>query len=475
MTDVAEAAVPYRPQIGPPRGQPAIQPRIHAGDRYLYLLYFLLAGYACFGRSFASVGFGAVYVGEVTLAVGLFVAIRTGCIGASFNSFPNVVLATLIGWVAIRTVPYVGVYGVAALRDSVIVMYGLFAFVVVALLLEQPQRLSAIMRVYSRFIGFFVVAGVFIAIASAFGDTGLPKLPGTDIPIVSVRLGELASHLAAAAVFALLGMRRTKWWWVLALLAGIASLAPSRGGMIACLISIGLGATLGRRISRLVPILLVGGAIFFLAYASGIQVKTDRGRSLGAPEIVQGLESVLGSSDTGNFDGTKTWRLHWWAAIRDYTFNGPYFWTGKGFGVNLAIDDGFLVGQEFGGPLLRSPHSGNMTILARSGVPGISLWALLLGSWFATMLATMFKARRRGDWQFANLFIWVICYLVAMWIDASFDVALEGPMLGIWFWCVFGLGTGAAMIYRAAVNTLPPRSTAPIELWSEAPAPAKAL
>jgi hypothetical protein len=31
------------------------------------------------------------------------------------------------------------------------------------------------------------------------------------------------------------------------------------------------------------------------------------------------------------------------------------------------------------------------------------------------------------------------------------------------------------MIYRAAVNTLPPRSTAPIELWSEAPAPAKAL
>ena len=371
--------------------------------------------------------------------------------------------------------PYVGVYGVAALRDSVIVMYGLFAFVVVALLLEQPQRLSAIMRVYSRFIGFFVVAGVFIAIASAFGDTGLPKLPGTDIPIVSVRLGELASHLAAAAVFALLGMRRTKWWWVLALLAGVASLAPSRGGMIACLISIELGATLGRRISRLVPIILVGGAIFFLAYASGIQVKTDRGRSLGAPEIVQGLESVLGSSDTGNFDGTKTWRLHWWAAIRDYTFNGPYFWTGKGFGVNLAIDDGFLVGQEFGGPLLRSPHSGNMTILARSGVPGISLWALLLGSWFATMLATMFKARRRGDWQFANLFIWVICYLVAMWIDASFDVALEGPMLGIWFWCVFGLGTGAAMIYRAAVNTLPPRSTAPIELWSEAPAPAKAL
>jgi hypothetical protein len=39
---------------------------------------------------------------------------------------------------------------------------------------------------------------------------------------------------------------------------------------------------------------------------------------------------------------------------------------------------------------------------------------------------------------------------MAIVIDASFDVALEGPMLGIWFWCLFGLGIASTMIYRAA-------------------------
>ena len=30
----------------------------------------------------------------------------------------------------------------------------------------------------------------------------------------------------------------------------------------------------------------------------------------------------------------------------------------------------------------------------------------------------------------------------------TFDVALEGPMQGIWFWCLIGFGIGATMIYR---------------------------
>ena len=39
----------------------------------------------------------------------------------------------------------------------------------------------------------------------------------------------------------------------------------------------------------------------------------------------------------------KNGRLDWWKEIVTYTINGKYFWTGKGFGVNLADDDGFQV------------------------------------------------------------------------------------------------------------------------------------
>jgi hypothetical protein len=47
---------------------------------------------------------------------------------------------------------------------------------------------------------------------------------------------------------------------------------------------------------------------------------------------------------------------------------------------------------------------------------------------------------------------------MAIIIDGTFDVALEGPMLGIWFWCLIGLGIGSVMVYRAQVlGVLPVR------------------
>jgi len=33
-------------------------------------------------------------------------------------------------------------------------------------------------------------------------------------------------------------------------------------------------------------------------------------------------------------------------------------------------------------------------------------------------------------------------------VNASFDVLLEGPMGGIWFWTVYGVGLAAMWIYQ---------------------------
>jgi len=164
--------------------------------------------------------------------------------------------------------------------------------------------------------------------------------------------------------------------------------------------------------------------------------------------MVNNLESIVGNSDAANLDGTKAWRLRWWNAIIDYTFRGPYFWTGKGFGMGLAEADGFVVGLETGGPMVRSPHNVHLTLLARIGVPGFVLWLATLLAWFGMLFHALLRARLRGDAAWAKIFVWVICYGLAMIIDASFDVALEGPMLGIWFWSLFGFGIGASMIYR---------------------------
>jgi hypothetical protein len=39
---------------------------------------------------------------------------------------------------------------------------------------------------------------------------------------------------------------------------------------------------------------------------------------------------------------------------------------------------------------------------------------------------------------------WIFAYWLAALVNASFDVYLEGPQGGIWFWSVIGLGIAAA-------------------------------
>ena len=141
--------------------------------------------------------------------------------------------------------------------------------------------------------------------------------------------------------------------------------------------------------------------------------------------------------------------MQWWTDIVNYTVHGRYFWGGKGYGINLADDDGYQVGDG----TLRSPHNVHMTILARSGVVGIALWAavqLTLG--FAIGWAHL-RARRRGDGQWASLFLFLGCYWAAFLINASFDVFLEGPMGGIWFWTVFGTGIACLWMYKNRKST----------------------
>ena len=64
------------------------------------------------------------------------------------------------------------------------------------------------------------------------------------------------------------------------------------------------------------------------------------------------------------------------------------------------------------------------------------------------LLTNILVTRRRGDVEWSNLFNFIACYGVAILINSSFDVALEGPMLGLWFWCLFGMGISSVMIYR---------------------------
>jgi O-antigen ligase len=174
------------------------------------------------------------------------------------------------------------------------------------------------------------------------------------------------------------------------------------------------------------------------------------GRDISAQQLVENFISIFGTT-TGE-DPTKRWRLEWWKMIFDYTINGPYFWTGKGFGINLSDADGFVTGAA-GADLTapsRHPHNCFANILARTGVPGLALWLLTLGSWSAMLFVNMVRARLAGEQFWADVFVLIFCYALAFIIDGTFDATLESPVSGIWFWSLFGVGIGATMIYRAS-------------------------
>lgn len=423
------------------------------GDRYLALLSLALLGYALMGKGFAYIGVPPLYVGEVTFLLGIAVFARSGAVIASLATLPSLVLAASMTWVLARTIPFVGEYGFNALRDSVIILYGGFAFIVIGLVLEDARRIDTALRYYGTLLVSFPAIPVGFWLTKYWiGD--LPTLFGPGIPIVEIQASAVGTHLAGAAVYVLIGYRRMSPWWIAVWFGTLAMMgATNRGATLAAILPVVFALImLGRLrllLHTLVGVVLIFGSIFAVesALTQYDEAKDSHDRPISAQQIVENAKSIVGQSGSQT-EGTKQWRLNWWDVIITDTLYGPHFWNGRGFGLNLADADGFAGTGESLAPL-RSPHNAHMTLLARAGVPGVVLWALLLLTWGGMLLNAMLVANRRGDRQWANLFLWVMCYAASIVINATFDVTLEGPMQGIWFWCLFGLGIGSVMVYRA--------------------------
>jgi hypothetical protein len=425
------------------------------GDRYLALLAIVLLGYALMGKGFAYLGFPPLYVGEIALLTGIVVFFRTGAFVGALATLPTLLLVALMAWVLGLTLPFVGSYGFDSLRDSVVVVYGCFAFIVIGLLLEDARRINTALRYYGIMLASFPAIPVGFWLTKYWVDH-IPRLYGP-VPIVEVGASAVGTHLAGAMVFVLIGYRKVSFLWILVWLTTLALVsATNRGATLAVIVPVAIAMLVLRRYRLMLTTATVAVGMFaaLLALESLFgtyeEAKDSMERPVSAHQIVENAKSIIGQSGQQT-EGTKQWRLNWWNIIMNDTIHGPNFWTGRGFGINLADADGFAGTGDPRDPRppTRSPHNVHMTLLARAGVPGVMLWALVLVSWFAMLTRAMLTARARGHEQWADLFLFVACYIIAILINATFDVALEGPMQGIWFWCLFGFGIGSVMVYRA--------------------------
>lgn len=412
-------------------------------DVFLAALAGILTGYAFFNRAFAYVGVPPLFIGEVVLVVGLLALVY------SFGRFRltpvTALLILFIGWGAVQTIPYVPRYGVDALRDAVAWIYALFAIILATTV--TAEHLAVMVRVVRRIIPYLLFwLPTSLLGAIALGHSA-PTLPGTTVPLLFAKGGDAGVLLAGIAAFILVGLyaradrsprlaEPMPWLpWLGG--AGVVSIV-NRGGLVA-MSMVALVLVFIRQSSRWLAMFFIIALLLTVGMLLDPKVDLGGRREFSFSQLTDNVTSIFVPSGN-SLEGTRNFRLKWWGDIVDYTVNGRYFWTGKGYGIALAAADGFDTTEAED---LRSPHNGHIEILARSGVPGLALWILLHVTFAVTMLRGAHRARADGRRGWVQIIGWLFVLWMAGIANASFDPYLQGPQGGIWFWSVIGLGLAA--------------------------------
>jgi hypothetical protein len=422
--------------------------------RYFWFgLITILFGYQFFGKGFAYIGVFPVYIGEAVIALGILTLIM-------LPFLPNLRIKNLLRlWViyplllflsfsVLQTIPYLSVYKIDSIRDAMIYGYAVYA-ILIGLIIPR-NTVENFIQLYRKLIPVFLLLSPFISVVSL--SRAFPfYFPASPVPLIYNKASDLAVHLVGIAAFMLLRLDHkyrpistVKNWiyWFLWIVAVIPLVTTSRSSIVVVLMGISVVLFLHPFSTKLYRPIVLGIFVVCMVliingfYSFKISLPGNY-RDVSVEQLVDNVLSMTSESNSNlvRLNNTIQFRLLWWGDIIDYTFNGPYFWAGKGYGINLANADGYQVTAD---ESLRSPHNGFMTILGRSGVPGFLLWLAFLISYFLWLAYISFKERLNEPMK-ARLAIWFIAYGVAMLGAASFDVYLEGPMGGIWFWSMIGM------------------------------------
>ncbi len=320
------------------------------------------------------------------------------------------------------------------LRDSFIFNYIFFSFILLLFLSQIQYFIKSIALIYKYypliiFILYILSLNNFLGSISLFGN----------IHLLFFKFGDISVHLFVSFIFQIVGLNKYKKPFdavnliLIFLMFSIAS-SYSRGGMLSFIIaffvfykysnSLNIKHQI-RRYFKFLPLVLLF-SVLFLSLFKGNQ--NFQGREVGISQVANNFTSIFITTDEeGALNDNKIWRLLWWGKIIDYTFNGPYFMTGKGLGLSLAEEDEILTTDLEGE--LRSPHNFNLTILARYGVFVFLLWIYWL----------IRQIKRLKQPILSNFNLILICVQVAFLFNASFDVFLEGPMGAFPFWVFVGV------------------------------------
>ncbi len=402
-----------------------------------------------------------IFVGEVALAVIAVYLIRFYPINDDRLRSPvRLILVVFLLYSAARTLPYLGQYGLDALRDASQWYYGILAFFVADYV--RRRGIGPIVGWFGRILPWFVLwAPISLVLSQALTS---PLVPDSDVPVTAHRGSNTSVLLTAVLGFMWMldeadsGISRRQRA-VLTAVSGLFLVVAgiqNRGGLLAAIAGLGLVYWYARSEQRhfvgIICTLVFIVALIFSVTDMRVSFFSNA-RDISAEQLVENLVSVVNPdavATSGDLVGNSSWRLDLWSEIfRDVNLNSPVL--GKGYGISLGEEYGFEGAAETD---LRSAHNSHMTIFARSGYLGVGLWLLLWVIWFIAMMRSRLALAARGRDVEASVAVVAMACALAVLINAVFDPSIEGPPVSAWIWSIFGLGLGLMLLSR-------PDSTAP--------------
>lgn len=408
---------------------------MRAKDYFFNWLILVYGAYLYFNK-----GLAYSFLTEATLLVGVLLMIRERNQLSFVWNKATQCMAVLLGlnllWVLVGLLRYPAL---DVLKDSFIFNYALLLLIPFLYLDRLELFKQRIFQLYAwlPLVAFlnFILTALFpvLEVWSVFGG----------IPFFEYKRGDLGVQLLITTLLLLTGRLQLppRFQLVNAILIAYLFFIVStfnRGGAVAYLGGLGVYIWYSRNTVafqqwktylRFIPLLLV---IAIPLYSLTKVEDKVQGRNTGLVQLQKNFTSIVGGNVEGSLSGNIVWRLAWWGKIIDYTFAGPYFITGKGLGINLAMDDGIPADESTDRTPLRAPHNFHLDILARYGVP-------VFFAWIAFLIFLFRMQRVSAPWASNEETYFYSACLLAFLVNASFDVALEGPMAAFPFWIWVGL------------------------------------
>lgn len=393
---------------------------------HFYLVVFAL--YVYFNR-----GIAYTYLAELTWLIGILMIIRNW----KNYIFPwDRKVALLVGFLCISLIyTIIGLTRYPAMdvvRDGFMFNYMMFALLIPVFKDQFEAFQTGIFRIYKWF-PFVVLAGLLLK--TKILNHNSPSIFG-GIPILEYKNGDLAVQLLITALLLITGKIRYSLRYqflnamvVIYLFFLVATF--NRGGMLAFLVGLLLFLFYSRKNAALANIKsYIKIVLLLLCLAFPLYLLTNikdpvQGRDTGIAQLQKNITSIFIKEEKTPLSGNIIWRLAWWTKIVDYTIAGPYFLTGKGLGINLATADGIKMQDNS----LRSPHNFHLNVLARFGVPITVAWL--------SFLVLVIRGIRKQDAPLEHILY--VAVFVSFMVNASFDVALEGPMAAFPCWTFLGM------------------------------------